>query len=812
MLVSIADLTKNIEAEFETQVSDSVGLIADAMDQGLVPLYSYSGGKDSSVTLNLGIDAALARKQAGLPVPPIYVLHSDTLIENPIIHKHVMGQLQEIHQFGEQVGLDIRVRVVTPNLLDTWQVSIIGGSDIPTFPHIRQRRCTVDMKSSPLDKAFSQIVREIQEGGGMPVSITGTRSEESVARAANMAKRGEGAWLRPLIRGGKKIRVEGSKEYRRVGGKQVGYQLSPIADWNENDVWHYLSRAGSDTGKTWPGYVPNFEATRSVYADAMGECPVTLGDAASQGGSGCGSRFGCATCCAVKEDKSMRNMLGVYPMLRGINQIQRWVMNSRYDYSLRRPIYRNPDPTTGWLRVAPNNYDAPTTEHLLRMMLTVDKNEQVRAQAVLMDIEEGLLDDTPENRALADPMFQLITDEMLIGIDALWSREALHRPFHALKIYKEIYFEGRDYFPRPGPEVQDQGMPEAFWIDLPEEVKLDGGFRDSVYEAFTEGCRQYGVRERVTVSREIAEDGEEKAARQMSGDFERYLQVELAESFSVDPEGAGLVLDLELDRLIEIHDNWNDHSSWTYGVMHYLQLGTVAISAGNRQMFETMIDRTRLWETEGLRAGVSRETLLNNKGHITDKAHKELVKDCQNLAEESRQALAFARKEAAAWAVNHPDEARALAVKEAAGQIQADLPYAIKQFLGADSVIRSQSEPQEEYYRQGVPQKAQRAAGRRVMRSCAKLVDEYPEVAAVMQEVKDRVYGQALWYLDRIEADPNHDFTFGFGGCLVAYDLDAQRRAYLKEMSHESQVACLGEEERRADRDILVEGNLTLNL
>src|SRR5262249_61121004 len=60
----------------------------------------------------------------------------------------------------------------------------------------------------------------------------------------------------------------------------------------------------------------------------------------------------------------------------------------------------------------------------------------------------------------------LVSLEQLIAIDAMWSLQAFHRPFHALKIWNEIVNEGARY---PVPEVATaprlKDFPERYlWV------------------------------------------------------------------------------------------------------------------------------------------------------------------------------------------------------------------------------------------------------------------------------------------------------------------------------------------------------------
>ena len=69
---------------------------------------AYSGGKDSSCTLALTLWAAQEWVQEGNPVPTIHVAHSDTRVENPLIHAYNQRQLAKIRRYSsEQLPIQV---------------------------------------------------------------------------------------------------------------------------------------------------------------------------------------------------------------------------------------------------------------------------------------------------------------------------------------------------------------------------------------------------------------------------------------------------------------------------------------------------------------------------------------------------------------------------------------------------------------------------------------------------------------------------------------------------------------------------------
>lgn len=99
-----------------------------------VPLcVAFSGGKDSSVVANLVLWAASIAAQNGHR-PIVIVSSSNTLIENPEILEHVERELARMAAFARRHGIRFNARVVEPTLTSTFQVKILTGRGIPSFP------------------------------------------------------------------------------------------------------------------------------------------------------------------------------------------------------------------------------------------------------------------------------------------------------------------------------------------------------------------------------------------------------------------------------------------------------------------------------------------------------------------------------------------------------------------------------------------------------------------------------------------------------------------------------------------------------
>lgn len=128
------------------QIGESVFSIEERIDQALAAIISlftknipvviaFSGGKDSSMVAALALHAALRAKQLGA-TPFIVVTTGDTRVENPEIVVHYRAELAKMRKFGEERGLNIQTAIAQPNLLSTFQMKILTGRGLPSFPNV----------------------------------------------------------------------------------------------------------------------------------------------------------------------------------------------------------------------------------------------------------------------------------------------------------------------------------------------------------------------------------------------------------------------------------------------------------------------------------------------------------------------------------------------------------------------------------------------------------------------------------------------------------------------------------------------------
>lgn len=242
-------------------------------------IIGYSGGKDSTATLQL-IWTAISSLPVEKRKKNIYVISTDTLVENPIVAAWVTKSLDVMKISANEQKVPFFPHRLSPSATDSFWVSLIGKG-YPA-PRHKFRWCTYRLKIQP----SNTFINSILSSNGETILVLGTRKAESSNRAANMAKHEKD---RVRDRLSPNSSLPGSLVY------------TPIEDWSNDDVWFYLMQIKNP----W-GY--NNRDLLGMYAGARpdGECPLVLDDSTPSCGD---SRFGCWVCTLVEADKSMTAMI-----------------------------------------------------------------------------------------------------------------------------------------------------------------------------------------------------------------------------------------------------------------------------------------------------------------------------------------------------------------------------------------------------------------------------------------------------------------------------------------------------------------------
>lgn len=274
----------------------------------------YSGGKDSTTVVQL----AFSMLQS---LPPeerhkdIYVVSSDTLIENPVVLGYLNVNSQLINDGAAKQGLPLYTHMVHPDYNNTFWTNVIGKG-LPTPTSIRFRWCTERLKIKPSNSFIEEKVKE----NGEVVVLLGVRKAESIARSIRIKNREiEGYLLTPH------------------GTLQNTYVYNPIVELTTDNVWDILL---SDNGNT-PWGTSNNDLFKLYMGADGGECPFTVTN--DKETPSCGnSRFGCWICTVVNEDKSLTGFIeNGESWLQPLLDFRNWILSIRNKHEYRMQYRRD---------------------------------------------------------------------------------------------------------------------------------------------------------------------------------------------------------------------------------------------------------------------------------------------------------------------------------------------------------------------------------------------------------------------------------------------------------------------------------------
>ena len=277
-------------------------------------MIGFSGGKDSTLLVYLVMEMlkSLAPSQINKKV---YIVSSDTGVENPIVRDYMHRMSKMIGIEGANLG--IVSDIVYPPIDKTFWYCLIGlGYPTPEPPGFRW--CTDKLKIKPMN---DYTLSRIQENGEI-VMLLGVRKAESSYRA----------------RGIKAREVVGKLLIRHTDIENA-YVYNPLTEIPNDVVWEYLLK---DEAKT-PWGSDNKYLFQLYQGENLGEEQSTLGEVDKSKIAVTGnSRFGCWICTMVVEDKSLKNFIdrGSRELIT-LRDFRDWLVSVRNDPSMRDTRRRN---------------------------------------------------------------------------------------------------------------------------------------------------------------------------------------------------------------------------------------------------------------------------------------------------------------------------------------------------------------------------------------------------------------------------------------------------------------------------------------
>lgn len=243
---------------FNESTSALVSMARRGHDHWIV---TFSGGKDSTTTLVVALEAALILSGQ---VQRIDIVYADTMIEIPVIQEFAVDFLTFLKGFDRIATLPIHFHSVRPSIEDRFWVCLLGKGYPP--PHQRFRWCTRRLKIQPVEDALRSSVRP-----GKTLILTGVRFGESQGRNARLRQ--------SCSRGGEC----GQGVWYEYSSRLHATYMAPIVAWKECDVWDFLQFHAPALG------YPTNHIEESVY-------------------NGRETRFGCWMCTVVKQDRAMEKI------------------------------------------------------------------------------------------------------------------------------------------------------------------------------------------------------------------------------------------------------------------------------------------------------------------------------------------------------------------------------------------------------------------------------------------------------------------------------------------------------------------------
>ena len=334
-------------------------------------MIGYSGGKDSTLLCQLVFEMLLS-----LPEykrwKPVYIVTSDTLVENPIIKKYMHRMSAAINLASEEQKLNVQAHMIYPETRQTFWSLVIGlGYPTPEPPGFRW--CTERLKINPSNAFTYNTIKK----DGEIVILLGVRKAESAARSRSISSR----------------EIEGKI---LVPHEQIpkAYVYSPLADVKNENVWEYLLKG--DSKSAW-GTDNNY--LYSLYqGENLGEEDSVVGQVNKDNMKVTGnSRFGCWICTMVKEDKSLKNFIdhGATELIP-LRDFRNWLVELRSNPEARDYRRRN-----GSVYVMANGEYG-------RGPFTMDARKEILRRLLRLENETG---------------FDLISIEELKTIDKIWEDE-----------------------------------------------------------------------------------------------------------------------------------------------------------------------------------------------------------------------------------------------------------------------------------------------------------------------------------------------------------------------------------------------------
>lgn len=385
-------------------------------------LIGYSGGKDSTLLVSLVIETVM-RLPEKERTKHIFIVTSDTGVENPIVKKYMHSSSNKINEFSKKINANIQADIIYPEVVQSYWSLVIGlGYPTPEPPGFRW--CTERLKILPMNRYTNSII----EQHGEVILLLGVRKAESSTRKRSITAR----------------EIDG-KILTRHTDIPKAHVYNPLTEIKNELVWEYLLK--DDGVSTWG---VDMKYLFSLYqGEDLGEEQSVIGQVDKDKIPITGnSRFGCWCCTIVKVDKSLQKFIdNGSKELIPLRDFRDWLVSIRQDPEFRDNKRRNGkvyQKSNGEYGFGPFKLSA--RQEILKRLLVLQR----------------------------DTGFELITNEELKTIDTLWDLEGDLTRRRLVDIYYEVYGERLpwDEYKEPlyDPGIIDEIRETAEKSDIPFEL------------------------------------------------------------------------------------------------------------------------------------------------------------------------------------------------------------------------------------------------------------------------------------------------------------------------------------------------------
>ena len=239
----------------------------------------YSGGKDSTAVTQLVWLALAELTGEDRNKKPVYIITTDTLVENPVVASWVRSSLKALKDSAVENRLPFHPELLEPPTADSYWVNLIGKGYPAPRPGFRW--CTERLKIKPT----SRFIENTASRYGEAILLLGARKAESAVRSASLTRR-------------ESLSKEGLTAHPELVSTLV---YAPIQNWSNDDVWTFLMRSQNPWGISNKDLMVLYRG-----ATEDNECPIVVDTSTPSCGN---SRFGCWVCTLVDQDKSMKAMI-----------------------------------------------------------------------------------------------------------------------------------------------------------------------------------------------------------------------------------------------------------------------------------------------------------------------------------------------------------------------------------------------------------------------------------------------------------------------------------------------------------------------